>query len=85
MHSQYFDQFKKVRNYLKKFSSVDVFDTCMEELKRIWNLTLNDLALQNKIMPWKIFIIMKWALIYSESSNYNVKSFKYRQRKDNCG
>ena len=72
-----YDFFKPVRNLLKKYYKKDIIHFCLSEFEKIWGLNLLDVTKNKLPNPWKLFLILKWGVIYGEESNYSSKNFGY--------
>lgn len=65
---EYFAAFKKLRNRLKKYDAGAVVLACIERLHLPDANTARQMSRQP---PWVLLMLMKWAIIYGDFSNYD--------------
>lgn len=60
----FYEDFKKIRNKLKPYSKVDIFNLCMDALKQGWGLHLWDVLQKKLPAPMYVLSLLKWGFIY---------------------
>ncbi len=75
----FYSCFKKIRNRLKNYSRVEVFDACMKNIIDHWGFELIDLLKEKKPIPIKLFLLMKWGICYAQYPSLAKKQFSLQE------
>ncbi|NLG17606.1 MAG: hypothetical protein GX556_09785 [Fibrobacter sp.] len=71
----FYEDFKKIRNRMKAYSKVDIFNLCMDALAQVWGLHLWDVHQKQLPYPMHVLSLLKWGLIYGEHPHNARKPF----------
>lgn len=74
--SEFYSNFKVLRNRLKNYSKYDLFDSCMKNLTDIWGIDFADLPKLNMPIPTNLFLLMKWGICYGEYPQLSKKQLR---------
>jgi len=71
----YYDDYKKIRNKLKNYSKIHIFNICIAKLKQTWNLPVIELINNKFPLPMHVLLLLKWGIIYGEYPSNTKKTF----------
>ncbi|MDX1751187.1 MAG: hypothetical protein R3271_12790 [Methylophaga sp.] len=66
---KYFEEFKRLRNYLRKYSANSIIDKCVLHINQKSNTKLDSLQL----LPWQFICVIKWVLLDKECKTFTSK------------
>jgi hypothetical protein len=75
----FYDEFKKIRNRISKYSKISIFRLCMDGLMQVWNLHLLEVVQKKLPVPMHLLLMLKWGLIYGENHRLAKKEFGHSE------
>lgn len=75
--NKYYNEFKRLRNYIRKYSASSIIDKCVFHINQKSNTKLDSLQL----LPWQFICVIKWVLLDKEckiltSKEMDTKAFE---------
>src|SRR5690606_18318477 len=67
--NKYYNEFKRLRNFLRKYSASSIIDKCVFHINKKSNTKLDSLQL----LPWQFICVIKWVLLDRECKTVTSK------------